>query len=90
MVAFYRLNEDVLAVKRIDVDNYINTFPELRKWIRECPICHTKGYNPKMPDSVGGSLDPEYAARIIKNNLYPLKVNDMGICIICANHISKK
>ncbi len=73
-----------------NVDFYVNAYPALRKWVRECPICHAKGYDPKMPDSVGGSLYPEYAARYIKYNLMPLEVDDMGFCPMCAKYITKK
>ena len=77
-------------MKHGDADSYVNAFPELRKWIRVCPLCGAKGYDPEMPDSVGGSLDPRYAARYIKGSLNPLEVDDMGICLVCAKYINKK
>ena len=71
-------------MKRADVDAYVNAFPELRKWIRVCQFCHAKGYDPAMPDSIGGSLNPGYAAKYIKQGLNPLDVDDMGLCPVCS------
>ena len=77
-------------MKRGDIDLYLNTYPDLLKWINECPICHAKGYRPDMPDTVGSSLFPEFAARYIRKNLKPLPVDDMGFCNTCSRLIKRQ
>lgn len=77
-------------MKKTDIDLYLDTYPNLLKWINECPICHAKGYKPDMPDAVGGFLIPEATARYIKKKLRPLPVDDMGFCDTCARFINRK
>jgi hypothetical protein len=76
-------------MKRGDIDQYINMYPQFRRWILVCPLCHAKGYDPKMPDDIGSPLNPGYAARYIRRNLPPLEVDEMGFCLVCSKHINK-
>jgi hypothetical protein len=33
-----------------DSELYLKMYSELLKWINECPVCHSKGYKPEMPE----------------------------------------
>ena len=65
---------------------YINKFRYAKKWINECLICHTIGYDPNMPDHIGG--EESYSAHFIKKYFKPLKVNN-GICLDCEKVLKK-
>lgn len=70
-------------------EEYINAFPKLKKWMNECICCHTKGYNPAMPEKitvVEGSLEVYNIKRFFK----PLYVNEYGLCGICAKVLENK
>lgn len=70
-------------------EEYINSFPKLKKWINECLCCHEKGYNPSMPDkitTVDGSLEVYY----IKKYFKPLSVNEEGLCLQCEKILKNK
>ena len=69
-------------------EEYINAFPKLKKWINECSCCHTKGYNPHMPEKitkVDGSLETYY----IKKYFNPLYLNENGLCLQCEKIFKK-
>ncbi|MGN1030485.1 MAG: hypothetical protein ACI4PQ_02670 [Butyricicoccaceae bacterium] len=67
---------------RGEAEAYISQYPELKKWINECMVCHTKGYRPDMPEQVGGASS--IAAHHIKKLFRPLALNEAGICPQCA------
>lgn len=64
-------------------EKYISAFPYLRKWINECNCCHEKGYNPDMPEHVGGKYS--LAADYIRKNFKPLQLNSDGLCPHCES-----
>ncbi len=74
-------------MKRRNAVEYANDYPKLRKWIRECPICHATGYDPEMPDNIGGFEDG-FPANYFKRYLTPLEVDEMGFCRICSKLIN--
>lgn len=68
---------------------YIDTYPKLKKWINECYCCHRKGYNPDMPEKitiVEGSLE----VYNIKRYFEPLSVNKDGLCEVCGKIMRNK
>ena len=67
-------------------EEYINKFPNLKKWINECICCHRKGYNPKLPDEI--FKEKTYATYYIKKYFKPLYVNDKGLCEVCSKLLS--
>ena len=71
-------------MKHVDKgEDYINAFPKFKKWINECMCCHTKGYNPSMPEHIGGEYST--GAYHIKKYFKPLSINKDGLCEQCAN-----
>lgn len=76
-------------IKANNGEDYINSFPTLKKWINECNCCHRRGYNPDMPERISsftGSLDTYY----IKKYFEPLPINEDGICPYCEQAIANK
>ena len=73
-------------VKKINQgEEYIQTFPKFKRWINECIYCHTKGYDPSMPEQIGEGLGAYY----IKKYFNPLSLNKDGICEVCQHLIKK-
>ncbi len=71
-----------------DSELYLKMYPDLLKWINECPLCHTKGYKPEMPDHVGGQYS--IAAKNIRKYFRPLDVDDNGICLECSKQLDRR
>jgi hypothetical protein len=60
-------------------------YPELLKWINECPVCHSKGYKPEMPENIGG--DDSIASGNIRMYFRPLEIDVIGFCMQCSKVI---
>ena len=71
-----------------DSELYLKTYPGLQKWINECPVCHSKGYKPDMPEHIGGA--DSVAVHNLKAYFRPLEVDNMGICLQCTKHFERK
>lgn len=67
-----------------DIALYLKSYPDLRKWINECVVCHIRGYKPEMPEHIGSK--DSIAADNIRKYFKPLEVNDMGICLQCFKY----
>lgn len=65
---------------------YINKFPKIKKWINECCICHVVGYDPDMPQHIGGEYS--MSSDFIKKYFKPLKLNN-GVCSDCEKVVKK-
>jgi len=70
-----------------DAEQYLRMYPELNKWLNECPICHSKGYKPDMPEHI--SREGSAAAMNLRKYFRPLAVNTDGICEQCARYWNK-
>lgn len=68
-----------------DAELYLKTYSELRKWINECPVCHSKGYKQNMPEHIGN--EDCVAAHYIRMYFQPLEVDEMGICLQCSKYL---
>ncbi len=66
-----------------DSELYIMMYPELLKWINECPICHSKGYKLEMPEHIGAECS--LAVYNIRKYFKPLEVDKNGLCNQCSN-----
>lgn len=66
-------------------DEYIQAFPKFKRWINECTCCHTKGYDPSMPEQIGEGLGAYYIKKFFK----PLKLNESGMCETCQRILKK-
>lgn len=66
-----------------DINQYLKMYPELLKWINECPACHIKGYKPDMPLHIGEEWS--IAGYNFRKYFKPLEVDNFGFCIICSN-----
>ena len=71
-----------------DSEQYLKMYPGLQKWINECPVCHSKGYKPDMPEHIGG-VD-SVAAHNLRRYFRPLEVDSMGVCLQCAKYLERK
>ncbi len=66
-------------------EEYIQAFPHLKKWINECNGCHTKGYDPAMPEHIG-ETEWNLAAYYVKKYFKPQTLDENGFCEQCAKH----
>ena len=66
-------------------EEYIQAIPRLKKWINECNGCHTKGYDPAMPEHISHS-EWNLAAHYIKKYFKPQTLDENGFCEQCAKH----
>ncbi len=69
-------------MKQNDIKAYLQAYPSLRKWINECPACHTIGYKPEMPEHIGGEFS--IAGKNIRKALKPMEIDEIGFCLICS------
>lgn len=70
---------------RREKDYYFYLYPEDKKYINECLICHTVGYKPDMPEHIGGQFCK--TAEKIRQMFKPaLKINEVGLCEQCAKY----
>ncbi len=67
-------------------EEYINAFPKFKKWINECVCCHSKGYNPLIPEDISEGLGLYY----IKKYFCPLSVNEDSVCEVCSRIVRRK
>ena len=67
-------------------DRYLERYPELRKWVLECPACHRKGYRPDLPDRLGEN----FKAQQIRQYFQPMETDQMGFCSTCSRLRAKR
>ena len=75
-----------MTSQKKDNENYIKKYPEMRKWINECMICHTFGYKPNLPEDIY----PGVLAQNIRKIFNQMEVNEISICKDCEKHWNKK
>lgn len=66
-----------------DIDWYVKSYPEAEKWLNTCPLCRRRGYKPDMPEHIGG--EHSIMGYYLRRYFQPLAVDEMGLCMICAN-----
>ncbi len=71
-----------MSSKSRDRETYLKQFPETRKWLNECLICHSIGYKPELPEKIY----PGLLAENIRSMFSTLNVNELSICGECAKH----
>lgn len=64
-----------------DGEEYLILYPNLRKWINECAICHIKGYKPAMTENMYPY--PSVNTNKLRYYFKPLNLNEEGICESC-------
>jgi len=70
-------------MKKNKGEEYIQSFPKLKKWINQCVCCQYKGYNPSIPDKITekeGSLEVYF----LKKYFSPLALDENGMCPQCS------
>ena len=60
--------------------DYLATYPRLRKWVQQCVLCQSEGYNPEMPDFLGVS---GFGPANIRRMFPPLSLDSNGVCEQC-------
>ena len=71
-----------MSSKSRDRKAYLKQYPQIRKWLNECLICHSIGYKPEMPENI----NPGLLANNIRSLFSILEVNEFRICKVCAKH----
>ena len=61
-------------------EEYLKSYPELRKWVLECPACHRKGYRPDLPEKLGEN----FKAYHIRKYFQPMEIDELGLCPVCS------
>ena len=71
---------------RQNIDQYLQMYPQLQKWVSICPLCGVRGRKPQMPEYIGldGEFAGEIAAKNLRKMLPELEVDEDGFCGICA------
>ena len=69
-----------------DGQNYLSTYPQLRKWLQQCQWCQSEGYKPELPDKIGISA---FAPANIRRMFPPLALDDEGVCAQCRAATAK-
>ena len=69
--------------KKNEGEQYIEAFPQFKKWINECICCHAKGYDPNMPDHIGHYKE-NMSAKFIRKYFKPLAINEDKMCEQCS------
>ena len=69
-----------------DREDYNKTFHKrIERWLNKCVFCQTIGYKPDMPKQIGeGGL-----AQNIRAFYTELRLNEFGLCEMCAEHSEK-
>lgn len=66
---------------------YLQQYPDLKKWINTCICCGQSGYDPNMPEVLtanwGQGEVRTAKAYYIKKYFRAMSVNDLGICETC-------
>jgi len=65
-------------------DIYAKQYPEMRKWLNQCIVCQTTGYNPNLPEKIY----PGRLAENIRQFYTPLPVNEMNVCMDCDKNLN--
>lgn len=65
-------------------DQYLEMYPELRRWIKQCVACGMTGYLPEMPSRIGGTHANYHIRRLFPR----LKVDETGLCEQCRAALS--
>jgi len=71
-----------MGSKNRDKELYLKQYPEVRKWLNECLLCHSKGYKPNLPEKI----HPGELAENIRRYFSPLEVNENNHCLTCSLH----
>ena len=75
-----------MASFKKDSENYVQNYPEMKKWVNQCIICQTTGYKPNLPENIY----PGVLAQNIRKIYTQLEVNEINICNDCEKHLNKK
>ena len=67
---------------RPKADLYLETYPELHRWLNVCGGCGARGTRPDLPDNLYPR--PNFAAEYLRGYFRPLVLNEMGLCEQCA------
>ncbi len=67
-------------------DRCLESCPELRKRVLECPACHRKGYRPDLPVRLGEN----FKAQNIRQYFQPMETDELGFCMTCSRLRARK
>jgi hypothetical protein len=77
------------SIRTGEADAYLESYPELRKWVNECARCHDRGRDPSMPPEVtkrasGGVITSAGGHNLRRMFPRELALDDLGLCEVCA------
>jgi hypothetical protein len=77
------------SIRTGEADAYLDSYPELRKWVNECVRCHDRGRNPSMPAKLtkrasGGVITVAGGHEIRRWFPRSLALDESGLCPVCA------
>jgi hypothetical protein len=67
-----------------DKEEYLNSFPGLRRFLNRCVVCQETGYDPEKMKKKQG----KYFQARIREYFHPLQVNESGVCSDCARRLA--
>lgn len=73
-------------MKERDILWYQRQFPQLQKWLNQCPCSGSIGLKPEMPEPIGaeGSVAGEQLRRMLR----PMAVDEAELCEVCRRAIN--
>jgi hypothetical protein len=74
-----------MKTRRSDADLYLKQYPDLNRWLNQCPSCGARGYKPELPDNIYPHFN--VAADNLRKFFRPLAINELGLCEQCARAI---
>ena len=73
--------------KRSDADQYLEQYPDLHRWLNVCLACGMRGYKPDLPENIYRHFN--VAADHLRRFFRPLRLNDTGLCNVCARALAQ-
>lgn len=69
-----------------NIDQYLQMYPDLQRWVNQCPLCGARGRMPQMPDCVGSNWEVtgKIAAKTLRQMLPELELDEDGFCLTCS------
>ena len=74
---------EIVKHSKKDIDQYLEMYPNLQKWVNHCPICGARGRKSEMPNAIG-AMYGEIAANRLRRMLPVLEVDKGGFCLVCS------
>jgi hypothetical protein len=70
------------------IDQYLEQYPKLARWLNTCVTCGATGHDPAMPEQIS-SHEFSVAGKNLRRFFTPLAVDEQGHCKMCQGALGK-